>query len=108
MTAHVDSPAPTRDGTSRSSVEKPPKADSDETTGTPEQAGGLRSYFRIFSYTDTVGWVLNVLALIGAIGAGSALPLMDILFGKMITNFNSLATGSDSPDKFRSTLNKFT
>ncbi|GAB1210219.1 hypothetical protein APSETT445_009010 [Aspergillus pseudonomiae] len=108
MTAHVDSPAPTRDGTSRSSVEKPPTADSDETTGTPEQAGGLRSYFRIFSYTDTVGWVLNVLALIGAIGAGSALPLMDILFGKMITNFNSLATGSDSPDKFRSTLNKFT
>ncbi|KNG84722.1 putative ABC multidrug transporter [Aspergillus nomiae NRRL 13137] len=108
MTAHVDSPAPTRDGTSRSSVEKPPKAGSDETTSTPEQAGGLRSYFRIFSYTDTVGWVLNVLALIGAIGAGSALPLMDILFGKMITNFNSLATGSDPPDKFRSALNKFT
>ncbi|KAJ1716273.1 ABC multidrug transporter [Aspergillus flavus] len=109
MTAQGDSPTPTRDGTSVASVEeKPPKADTNKSTSTPEHAGGLRSYIRIFSYADTVGWVLNVLALIGAIGAGSALPLMDVLFGKMITNFNNFATGSDSPDQFRSELNKFT
>ncbi|GMG04861.1 unnamed protein product [Aspergillus oryzae] len=80
MTAQGDSPTPTRDGTSVASVEeKPPKADTNKSTSTPEHAGGLRSYIKIFSYADTVGWVLNVLALIGAIGAGSALPLMDSL-----------------------------
>lgn len=110
MAAQGDSLAPTVDGTSSlSSVQgRQPKSHTDESTSPPEQAGGLRSYIRIFSYTDTVGCVLNVLALIGAIGAGSALPLMDVLFGKMITNFNSFTTGANSPNEFRSTMNKFT
>ncbi|KAE8137851.1 P-loop containing nucleoside triphosphate hydrolase protein [Aspergillus pseudotamarii] len=110
MTAQGDSPAPTVAGTSSlSSVQgQRPKADTDESTSASVQAGGLRSYIRIFSYTDTVGCVLNVLALIGAIGAGSALPLMDVLFGKMITNFNNFTTGANSSDEFRSTMNKFT
>ncbi|KAL3461207.1 ATP-binding cassette multidrug transport protein [Aspergillus heterothallicus] len=70
-------------------------------------SGGFKSYVRIFSYTDSLGWVLNVLALVGAIGAGSALPLMDLLFGKMLTTFNNLATGQSSPTEFRSDLNAF-
>ncbi|BAE58533.1 unnamed protein product [Aspergillus oryzae RIB40] len=50
MTAQGDSPTPTRDGTSVASVEeKPPKADTNKSTSTPEHAGGLRSYIRIFS-----------------------------------------------------------
>ncbi|KAE8344925.1 hypothetical protein BDV24DRAFT_171412 [Aspergillus arachidicola] len=50
MTAEGDPPTPTRDGTSVASVEeKPPQADTNESTSTPEHAGGLRSYIRIFS-----------------------------------------------------------
>ncbi|KAL6232421.1 hypothetical protein BDW75DRAFT_19907 [Aspergillus navahoensis] len=71
------------------------------------QSGGFKSYIRIFSYADSLGWLLNVFALIGAIGAGSALPLMDLLFGKMLTTFNDLATGQSSPAEFRSDLNGF-
>jgi len=33
---------------------------------------------------------------------------MDLLFGKMITTFNGLATGSKSPEEFRSEMNRFT
>jgi hypothetical protein len=62
---------------------------------------------RIFSHTDRIGWILNGLALIGAVGAGSALPLIDILFGQFVTAFNGLATGSKSPTEFRSDLSKF-
>ncbi|KAL4795058.1 ATP-binding cassette multidrug transport protein [Aspergillus venezuelensis] len=69
------------------------------------QRGGFRSYVRVFSYTDPFGWMLNIFALIGAIGAGSALPLMDVLFGRMLTTFNYLATGQRSPTEFRSDLN---
>jgi ATP-binding cassette subfamily B (MDR/TAP) protein 1 len=70
-------------------------------------SGGLRSYLRIFSYADAFGWTLNALALVGAIGAGSALPLMDLLFGKMLTTFNDLATGQSSPEEFRDDLDGF-
>ncbi|KAL3441309.1 ATP-binding cassette multidrug transport protein [Aspergillus insuetus] len=71
------------------------------------QSGGFKSYLRIFSYADSFGWTLNALALVGAIGAGSALPLMDLLFGKMLTTFNDLATGQSSPEKFRDDLDGF-
>ncbi|RAH45704.1 ABC transporter ATP-binding protein [Aspergillus brunneoviolaceus CBS 621.78] len=71
------------------------------------QSGGLKSYLRIFSYADSCGWTLNALALMGAIGAGAALPLMDLLFGKMLTTFNDLATGQSSPEEFRDSLNRF-
>ncbi|KAE8155110.1 ATP-binding cassette multidrug transport protein [Aspergillus avenaceus] len=72
------------------------------------QPSGMRSFMRIFSYADSRGWALNILALIGAIGAGAVLPLMDVLFGQMISIFNDMASGKKSSDEFRSALNKFT
>lgn len=90
------------DGSLASAANKPGGLDS------PKKDGGMKSYARIFAYTDRFGWLLNVLALIGTVGAGSALPLMDLILGKMITTFNNQATGADSPSKFRSELNRFT
>ncbi|KAA8645148.1 ABC transporter ATP-binding protein [Aspergillus tanneri] len=73
-----------------------------------QKDGGLKSYLRVFAYTDSFGWFLNIMALIGTIGAGSALPLMDLVLGKMITIFNDHSMGADSSSKFQSKLNKFT
>ncbi|KAE8353173.1 ATP-binding cassette multidrug transport protein [Aspergillus coremiiformis] len=95
-----------QEASSQSSIEA--KGDHAQDTTSPPAQGGFRSYLRIFSYTDTVGWILNVFALVGAIGAGAALPLMDLLLGKMVTNFNDFATGSNAQSEFRSTMNKFT
>ncbi|KAL2826352.1 ATP-binding cassette multidrug transport protein [Aspergillus pseudoustus] len=108
MAAEITSPPPTgRDEpsslSSRASDDDAKPSDAKKET----QNGGFKSYVRIFSYTDSLGWVLNALALVGAIGAGSALPLMDLLFGKMITTFNDLAAGRSSPEQFRSDLNGF-
>ncbi|KAL2818011.1 ATP-binding cassette multidrug transport protein [Aspergillus granulosus] len=102
-----DTPPISQDGPpsspSRGSEDDPKRPETQSDT----QNGGFKSYIRIFSYTDSLGWILNVLALVGAIGAGSALPLMDLLFGKMLTTFNDLATGQSSPEEFREDLNGF-
>jgi ATP-binding cassette subfamily B (MDR/TAP) protein 1 len=91
-------PSPTRE---TDDISKPSDTENDP------QSGGFKSYLRIFSYADSFGWTLNALALVGAIGAGSALPLMDLLFGKMLTTFNDLATGQSSPEQFLDDLDGF-
>ncbi|KAJ5690007.1 hypothetical protein N7462_004399 [Penicillium macrosclerotiorum] len=72
-----------------------------------ENNGGFKSYARIFKYTDRVGWLLNAVALVSAVGAGCALPLMDLLFGQMITTFNNAATNSSDAGQFQSSINKY-
>ncbi|KAF5230359.1 hypothetical protein FANTH_13876 [Fusarium anthophilum] len=42
------------------------------------------------------------------IATGTLLPLMDIVFGKFVTVFNDFATGSMSPEEFRSEVNHYT
>jgi ATP-binding cassette subfamily B (MDR/TAP) protein 1 len=109
MTAIMDPSTAANQANSVSSMEKKRKnADTPTDKDSPAQVGGLRSYLRIFSYTDSVGWILNILAFVSAIGAGSALPLMDVLFGKMVTKFNSFSTGTTAQAEFRSEMNKFT
>ncbi|KAH7002851.1 P-loop containing nucleoside triphosphate hydrolase protein [Fusarium venenatum] len=68
----------------------------------------LRSYLRVFTYNDTLGWCLNIVAFICMIATGTLLPLMDIVFGKFVTVFNEFATGSMSPEQFRSEINHYT
>ncbi|RYC76991.1 hypothetical protein BFJ63_vAg20134, partial [Fusarium oxysporum f. sp. narcissi] len=41
------------------------------------------------------------------IATGTLLPLMDIVFGKFVTVFNDFATGSMSPEEFRSEVNHY-
>lgn len=60
------------------------------------------SYWRIFTFTDRTGWLLNVVALIAAIASGSLLPLMNLIFGKAVTSFTSFGAGQLSPEAFRS------
>lgn len=66
------------------------------------------SYRRIFTYTDKLGWLLNIIALIGAIISGALLPLMNLVFGKTVTTFTDFGTGKISPAEFRSQSTKWT
>ncbi|KAH8723660.1 multidrug resistance protein 1 [Phaeosphaeriaceae sp. PMI808] len=73
-----------------------------------EPKGGLGHYFRVFQYADRTSWILNCVAFVAAIGAGTLLPIMDIIFGKFVTTFTSFATGGTTPEQFRSEINKYT
>lgn len=44
---------------------------------------------------------MNGVALVCMIASGTALPLMDLIFGKFINVFTDFATGKISPQKYR-------
>ncbi|KAL1651601.1 hypothetical protein SLS61_005263 [Didymella pomorum] len=52
-------------------------------------------------------WLLNAVAFIAAIAAGTLLPLMDLVFGKFVTAFNGFSVGTISSADYRSQVNKY-
>jgi ATP-binding cassette subfamily B (MDR/TAP) protein 1 len=50
---------------------------------------------------------MNGIALVGMIGAGVILPLMDVIFGKFVNVFNDFANGTMSPAGYRSQVSKY-
>ncbi|KAF2014111.1 P-loop containing nucleoside triphosphate hydrolase protein [Aaosphaeria arxii CBS 175.79] len=72
------------------------------------KSNGLASYWRIFRYADRTSWILNIIAAIAAIAAGTILPLMDLVFGKFVTTFTRFGTGTLTPAEYRSETAKFT
>ncbi|RYP43462.1 hypothetical protein DL770_011677 [Monosporascus sp. CRB-9-2] len=68
---------------------------------------GFKSYRRIFNYADRTSWILYSVAFAAAITAGSALPLMDLVFGKFVTTFNNFAIGAVSPDDYMSEVSRY-
>ncbi|KAF2429760.1 P-loop containing nucleoside triphosphate hydrolase protein [Tothia fuscella] len=90
-------------------IEKDEAANQDAAKEVPEEAeGDMKSYVRIFSYADRGSWILNIVALLCTIGSGTLLPLMDLVFGKSVTTFNSFGTGSIDGASFRSQSTKWT
>ncbi|KAF3048321.1 hypothetical protein E8E12_011686 [Didymella heteroderae] len=69
---------------------------------------GMGPYLRVFRYADKTSWLLNGVAFIAAIAAGTLLPLMDLVFGKFVTAFNGFAVGTIGPAEYRSQVNKYT
>ncbi|PLB35394.1 ABC transporter ATP-binding protein [Aspergillus candidus] len=69
----------------------------------------LASYLRILSYgTRNGGLVAMIVGLICAMGSGIALPLMTIIFGRIVGDFNSYTAPGQSSNqqKFTSTINR--
>lgn len=76
----------------------------DETAVT---ASSFKSYRRIFAYADQESWVLYSVAFAAAVAAGSALPLMNLVFGKFVTAFNNFALGKLSPEDYRREVSRY-
>ncbi|ENI01981.1 hypothetical protein COCC4DRAFT_202734 [Bipolaris maydis ATCC 48331] len=83
-------------------------SDGNSDAASKEAEGGMGGYVRIFRYADRTSWILNVIAAIAAVAAGTLLPLMDLVFGKFVSTFTGFATGTITPAKYRSEVNKFT
>jgi ATP-binding cassette, subfamily B (MDR/TAP), member 1 len=50
---------------------------------------------------------MNSIAFICMIAAGTALPLMDLIFGKFVNVFTNFATGQLSPAGYRDEVAKY-
>lgn len=50
---------------------------------------------------------MNTIAFICMIAAGTALPLMDLIFGKFVNVFTQFATGQLSPAGYRDEVSKY-
>ena len=56
---------------------------------------------RIFDYADKLSCILNAVSLITSIAAGVVLPLMTIVFGNAVGEFNKFSAGSTDAARFR-------
>ena len=72
-----------------------------------EREPTFKDYVRVFSYATTWDVVLMVAAAIASVGAGITMPLMNVVFGRLVGSFTSYA-GSDEQvlHAFEDTLNK--
>jgi len=58
---------------------------------TPEREPTFKDYVRVFSYANRWDIVLMIAAAIASVGAGITMPLMNIIFGKLVGSFNDYA-----------------
>jgi len=67
-----------------------------------------KAYLHLWSYADNPDIVLRIIGIASALGAGSAYPLMTIIFGDLVNAFNDIAVGIVSPAEFRSVVDNKT
>ncbi|KAH6690446.1 multidrug resistance protein [Plectosphaerella plurivora] len=75
----------------------------------PEREPNFKDYIRVFTYATKWDLVVYVLASIASIGAGTTMPLMNVVFGQLVGEFTDFFSGPTTPESkanFESTLNK--
>ncbi|ROT37455.1 multidrug resistance protein [Sodiomyces alkalinus F11] len=53
----------------------------------PEREPAIKDYIRIFSYGNRWDLLMGILACLAAIGSGTTLPLMNVIFGQLVGQF---------------------
>ncbi|KAK1148555.1 hypothetical protein N8T08_009561 [Aspergillus melleus] len=67
----------------------------------------FKSYLRIFSYGETIDYVLGTIALLAAIGSGVALAMVNLVIGDFMTILSGSTIGPNLPDDFMSKVSKY-
>ncbi|KAK4164700.1 ABC transporter [Cladorrhinum sp. PSN259] len=91
----------------------PPSLKNEEQTAAkvklrPEREPKPADYFRVFTYAKPFDVACFIAAGLASSGAGITLPLMNVVFGKLVAQFNDHSTpgSTQSEDEFKSLLNK--
>jgi ABC-type multidrug transport system fused ATPase/permease subunit len=58
----------------------------------PEREATAADYFRVFTYATKWDFVMMVVAAIASMGAGTTMPLMNVVFGQLVGEFNTYFT----------------
>ncbi|KAK6842797.1 ABC transporter transmembrane region [Apiospora arundinis] len=75
----------------------------------PEREAKFADYTRIFTYAKKWDFPLMVVGALAAIGTGVTMPLMNVIFGRLVGTFNAYFTPNSPQSKsaFEATINKF-
>ncbi|KHN94431.1 multidrug resistance protein 1 [Metarhizium album ARSEF 1941] len=63
---------------------------------------------RVFSYSDSMGCFLNIIAFLDMMGAGVALPLMDVVFGRFVDTIHNFVNGKLPADEYMDQVGELT
>ena len=92
--------------TDTSSKDEP--AAEEKSKARPEREATFKDYIRVFTYAKKWDFVLMAGAAISSIGAGITLPLMNVLFGRLINDFNTFSNPTEETRaNFEQTTNQF-
>lgn len=65
------------------------------------KAGPWQAYLRLQAEASALELFIRFLAIWASIGAGVAYPLMAVIFGNLVNDFNGWGSGEISPSEFR-------
>jgi hypothetical protein len=60
---------------------------------------------KLWRYATPIDIVLRLCGFFAACGAGAALPLMTIVFGRLVNDFNDWGRGASAPDRLQAAVN---
>ncbi|KAI1909044.1 multidrug-resistance transporter mdr5 [Ophidiomyces ophidiicola] len=71
-----------------------------------ESSGGFGAFLKLWTWCTPIDIVLRTCGFLAAIGSGTTLPLMTIVFGKFVDEFNDYGKGTVSPEQLRRSISK--
>ena len=72
----------------KAAADAPPQAQSKDANNDGKAAPPVSNYWRILAHSNAHERLLLVIALSASVGSGVPLPLMNIIFGRLVGNFN--------------------
>lgn len=79
----------------------------DAPSGRPEREANFNDFLRVFTYAKKLDYMLILGAVVASVGAGVTLPLMNIIFGRLVDDFNSFGgPNPQTPATFTKSVNR--
>ncbi|CAK7267703.1 hypothetical protein SEPCBS119000_002686 [Sporothrix epigloea] len=83
-----------------------PPAPSKASATTTERQPAMKDFLRIFSYAEKLDWLLMAVGLLSSLGAGVTLPLMNVVFGRLVGHFSAFPSGGTDAATFQHNLDR--
>ncbi|OCK85136.1 ABC transporter [Lepidopterella palustris CBS 459.81] len=87
-------------------ADSPTVADTTDQPKSTSKGSPFQAYFRLWSYASPLDVILRTIAAATALGSGTAEPLMAIIFGNLVNDFNTHEAGGVTPAEFRAAINR--
>ncbi|KAM7200480.1 P-loop containing nucleoside triphosphate hydrolase protein [Rhypophila sp. PSN 637] len=87
-------------------IKDAPETEKEAKNEPAEREATVKDYIRVFGYAQKWDIVLMILAALASVGAGITMPLMNVIFGRLVNDFTGFSSGGMNLGSFESSLNK--